>query len=168
MTLEQIKTEIRELYKERNELFRKRSYYKKKLENYKNLQDRSECPCCEQKTNREYFKNEIPIIEEILQKLLNNIETIVLKTLELEKPIRIDNENKIEEHKKQINIYIHKNKNIMNKTIRDYNKGIENHLPNIIESEKELWNEAMEHHLDNKNMVENDELYFEIKNKKRE
>ena len=163
MTIEQTKTEIKELYKQRNELFSKRKYYQEKLKNYKDLQDRSECPCCEQKVNREYFKNKIPKTEAKFQEVLNRIEPIILKIQKLQKIIRIDTENKNKEHRKQINEYIQKNRNILNKCIRDDNKNIKNYLPNIIEAEKETWNEAMEKHLDKKGLDNNDELCFEIK-----
>ena len=164
MSLEQVKIEIKELYKKRNELLDKRSYYREKLKNYKMLQDRSECPCCEQKTNREYFKNKIPKTKEKFQELLNEIKIIIPKIQKLEKIVRKDNENKNKEHRKQINNYIQQNRNKLNKCIREYYKGIENYLPNISKAEKELWNEAMEHHLDNKNIDENTELYFENEN----
>lgn len=158
MNLEQI--EIEELYKKRNILLDKRSYYREKLKNYKTLQYRSKCPCCEQKTSRDYFKNKIPKTEKKFQELLNEINIIVPKIKELEKIVKIYTENKNKEHRKQVSDYIQKNKNKLNKCIRDYNNGLEQYLPNIPINEKKIWNEAMEYHLDSKNVCENDELCF--------
>lgn len=163
MSLEQVKIEVKELYKKRNELFNKRSYYQEKLDNYEDLQNRSECPYCEQKTNREYFKNKIPEIEENLREILNEIEILIPKIRGLEQIVRVDNEIKNKEYRKRVVNYITQNRNRINKVIRDYNKGVEIYLPNIPDTEKKIWNEAMEYHLDSKNIDENDELYFEIK-----
>lgn len=163
MTLEQTKKEIEELYKKRNELLDKRSYYREKLKNYKDLQYRSECPCCEQKTNREYFKRKIPTIEKKSEEVKEELDPIVKKIIQLNKIVVKAKDEEHKKHRKETDDYIKQNRNQLNKAIRNYNKGIEIYLPNISDIEKKIWNKAMEYHLDSKNIDENDELYFEIK-----
>ena len=159
----EIKEKLKKLRKEKEILIDKRNYYNNKLNNYKDLENRSKCPCCEQKINLEYFKKEIPIIEKKLTRIKEELDPIIKKIIQLNITIQKINSEEQKKHKKQIIDYIQQNKNKLNKCIRDYNKGIENYLPNIIESEKKIWNKAMEYHIDSRNIIENDELYFEIK-----
>ena len=149
---------------ERDILCETRDYLIRKLKNYKKLQFRSQCTCCEQTTDREFFKNKIPDIESELKEIIEKLESLLpeLHKNWIEKGIKQYMEGK--ERIKRLNDYITLNKNTLNKVIRDYNKGVEDYMPSIPDTEKSMWNEAMETHLANKNLDDNDELCFEIIN----
>ena len=153
---------MEELQQELNKLNERYNYLKKKLANYRELQYRSECPYCNQPTDRDYFLSKIPGMESEMQKIeARRVEIIpIVRKMDNEKAREI--EERWKKERKQVEDYITLNKNKLNKAIREYNKGAENYLPTIPDAEKPIWNEAMEIHLDNRNMDENEELCFEV------
>ena len=151
-----------ELQQELNKLNERYSYLNKKLKHYKALQYRSMCPYCNQETDRDYFLSKIPGIESEMQKIDAKWEEMMPIVLEREKEQARIKEKDYREKQARIADYLTLNKNKLNKAIREYNKGAENYLPNIPDTEKPMWNEAMEIHLDNRNMDENDELCYDM------
>lgn len=151
-----------EIKKEKEELVHEYRYSRRKLDNYMDLVHRSECPHCEQKIDYKFYESKIPKIELKLQGINKRFDEIIPIIIKMDKEEALANQKKYKEHKKRIDEYIKQNINKLNKCIKDYNKGIENYLPYIQDREKSTWNEAMEWYLDNRNMEENEELYFEI------
>jgi len=147
---------------EKDELVGKYRYLKKKIDNYNNLLNRSKCPCCEQKIDYKIYEIKIPKLELELQNIDARLDKLIPIITEENIKKALEEQNKRKKHRIKIDEYIKKNRNILNKAIRDYNKGVKKYLPNVLNEEKSMWNEAMEFHLDNRDMEENDELYFEI------
>jgi len=147
---------------EKDELVDKYKYLKNKIDNYKNLINRSKCPCCEQEIDYKIYEIKIPELELELQDIDKRLDKLIPIVTEENIKKALEEQNKRKKHKIKIDEYIKKNRNILNKAIRDYNKGIKNYLPNVLNEEKPIWNEAMEFNLDNRNMEENEELYFEV------
>lgn len=144
------------------ELVEKYQYLKKKIKNYGTLIHRSKCPCCEQKIDYKIYEVEIPKLVLELQNIDKKLDELIPIVTEENIKKVLENQNKRSKHKIKIDKYIRKNRSILNKAIRDYNKGIGNYLPNIPNEVKLIWNEAMEIHLDNRYMEENEELYFDL------
>lgn len=162
MSLENQKEELEKLTKERNSLWDYRDGLTKKIKNYKDLQDRSECPYCHQKTNKEHYRNEVPALLERLEEYLARLDKLYPKIKLLEKPIADENYRRMKEKQGKVQDYLKNNRNKLNKAIRDYNNGKEHYLPSIPAAEKELWNSAMEFQLDNRGLDENEELCYEV------
>jgi len=152
--------ELKNLENEKRKLLEKLHYLKSKVKNYKNLLNRSECPCCEQKIDYKIFETKIPDLESNIFNIDKRLDEIIPILRKMYHKIACENEKKHKERRKQIEEYLKINRNKLNKAIRDYNKGLDPYLPEIPEKEKELWNDAMEHHLDNRNLDENEELCF--------
>jgi hypothetical protein len=151
------------IYEERDQLVEKRNYLQDKLKNYKDLKNRTVCPCCEREINWKAYQALIPSIEYKLQEIEKRFDIIIPEIIKLTREKARIREINQKEKQKIVQDYLQKNRNILNKSIRDYNKGVDDYLPKIIDKkEQQLWNKAMELQLDNRNMNENDELYFEI------
>ena len=159
------KEKLQGLRKEQSLMASEYQLYKARLKDYKNLQFRSTCPCCQQDTNREYYRDLIPITEDRIVVLDEKLHSIYTKIQTLQKPISEERYKFEKEREVLCKAYLLKNRNRINKTIRDYNNGVENYMPYIcFTDEKKLWNNAMEIQLANKPDMDdtNDELMFEI------
>lgn len=161
MNYEEIKKELTELRRQRNILWEKRDFLRYRLKSYKDLQNRSECPYCGQKTKRKYYKDEIPNIMVKTEEVMDKLEETYPKIIELEKPLVEKRDKERKERGEKIQGYLKINRNILNKAIRDYDKGVEKYLPDIPDCDKEIWNSAMERQLDNKGFDDNEELMYE-------
>lgn len=153
---------MNEIEKELNDLNDRYLYLERKLDNYEQLMHREKCPCCNQEIDCSFYEKEIPRIKSKLLKIANQRDLLIPRVIEIEKEEARKYHEEQQEKKNRVNEYIQRNRNKLNKAIRDYNNGIDNYLPSIPDSEKETWNEAMEWHLDNRNMDDNDELCFEL------
>lgn len=151
-----------EIRKEHKKLVDEFNYLKNKLNKYKNLDHRSECPCCDQKIDYKFYQLKIPDIESKLKFIDKRLNETIPLLINLDRKCGEENDRRRKEHGLKITKYIKENKNVLNKAIRDYNNGLETYLPLIPNGEKQIWNEAIEKHLDNRNIDENEELYFEI------
>lgn len=159
------KDKLQELRKEQGHYHDELRLYRARLKDYKQLQFRSTCPCCQQDTNREYYRDLIPITEDRIEVLEEKLAKIYIQIETLAKPI---NEARNEFNKQREVLrkaYLLQNRNRLNKTIRDYTNGKDIYMPTITTNdEKELWNNAMEIQLANKTDMDdmNDELLFEL------
>jgi len=158
------KDKLQELRKEQDLLHTKFRLAKENLKDYKRLQYRSTCPCCQQATDREYYESLIPITEAKIDDLQTKVVDIYREIENLAKPIwEARNEfNKEREVIRQA--YLLHNRNRVNKTIRDYNNDKDVYMPDITDkAEQELWNWAMECQLANRDLDDtNEELMFDI------
>lgn len=157
---------LKRLDKKHKKILEKLNYLRYKFKNYSALVDRVCCPQCEQIINPIFFKQKIDKLKEKIDFLCAWIDynRNYHKLCRIRKPIMEHNEELEKMKKKRINGYLENKRNRINKTIRDYNNGVDEYLPkNIITiEEKELWNAAMNLQLDNKNVDENEELLFEV------
>ncbi len=154
------------LDKKHEEILEKLNYLRYKFKNYSVLVDRAYCPQCEQVIDPKFFKQKTEGLKEKIDFLCAWIDynRNYHKLCQIRKPIMEYNEDLEKMEKKRINGYLEKKRNRINKTIRDYNNGADEYLPDgiITIEEKKLWNTAMNLQLDNRNMDENEELLFEI------
>jgi len=157
---------LKRLNKKHKEILEKLNYLRQKFKNYSDLVDRNCCPQCEQVINPTFFKQKADKLKEKVDFLCAWIDynRNYNKLCSIRKPI-VENNKELEAmEKERINGYLENKRNRINKTIRDYNNGVDEYLPNniITIEEKKLWNAAMNLQLDNRNMEENEELLFEV------
>ena len=159
--IRKIKRRLKRLHTTYDDMIDKFKYFQAELKDHERLSHRKECPLCRQKIDSEIYMKQIP-------ELKRNIEIIeawivqnynYFKLGKIRRHISILEVKRIKEEKREVEAYLKKNRNVINKTIRTFE------LPEIKEiEEKKLWNEAIELQLDNKGMPENDDLLFEISN----
>ena len=135
---------------------------RRQIEDYDELSCREACPCCRQEVDRNYYKKQIPEIKEEMERIDKERKAIIPAYWEEKKQRGIKYDLEQKERWNRIKDYITKNRNKMNKAIRDYDKGVDNYLPDLSEAEKKQWNEAIEWHLDNRGLDDNEELCFEV------
>jgi len=124
------------------------------------LQDRLYCSFCEQKVDSDFYKAQIPEWRDKKDFLESWIDFNFYLEKKLRRPLNKIKEQEKKEWNKKVEEYRIKNRNKLNRAIRDFE------LPgDIIETEeKKLWNDAIERQLDNRNIISLDEfeLQFEI------
>ncbi len=154
------KRRITRLNKRYDDIIDKLGYLRSILKDYERLVHREECPLCSHKISSEYYEKQIPQIKS----KINFLETWITQNYSYAKRHRIGRPItelryiKEKERKAQIEQYIIKNRNKLNKAIRTFE------LPTdiIANDEKELWNIAIELQLDKRGMSENEDLEFVI------
>ncbi len=136
----------------------KLGYLRNIIEDYERLEHREDCPLCNHKISSEYYEKQIPKIKNKIRFLEAWIDQnySYTKRYRIGRPITELTYIKEKERKAQIEQYIIKNRNKLNKVIRTFE------LPTdiITNNEKELWNIAIQIQLDKKGMDENDDLEF--------
>ena len=164
MTESKFKEELKQLEKERNLLQDKRTYLERKVKHYNNLFNRSTCPTCYQKIDWNFFKEDLPNVQGKLDKVNTKLEVLYPKIKALMYPIWEARDKFNKERNVLRKGYLLKNKNRLNRSIREYNKGLEVYMPAITDkAEQELWNWAMECQLANRDLDDtNEELMFAI------
>lgn len=132
-------------------------YIKHKLEMCEELQNRVYCPHCEQKIDSEFYEKQISSWRDKKEFLefWNTFNYDLRKRLRW--PLNKIEEQEKKEWNKKVEEYLIKNRNRLNKAIRDLELPID-----IIDiEEKRLWNDAVEIQCDNKGLMEIDEIEFE-------
>ncbi|MBA7492078.1 hypothetical protein ES702_02627 [subsurface metagenome] len=124
------------------------------------LQNRVYCPHCEQKVDSEFYKKQIHSWRDKKEFLESWIDFNFYLEKRLRRPLNKIKEQEKKEWKKKVEEYLIKNRNKLNKAIRELE------LPNDITNteKKKLWNDAIEKQIDNRNITYLDEfeLQFEI------
>lgn len=158
--IERIKKRLSRRIKSYNRNIERLKYIRHKLEMCEELQNRIYCPYCEQKIDSDFYKKQIPSWRDKKEFLESWIDFDFYLEKRLRRPLNKIKEQEKKKWNKKVEEYRIKNRNKLNKAIRDLE------LPNDIinTEEKKLWNDAIEKQIDNRNITYLDEfeLQFEI------
>jgi len=157
--------ENKEINKKYHNILDERDYFKDKLKKYKNLEHRSNCPCCDQEINWNDYKTKIMEHTKKLETYEKKLDDIIILKRETDKKLgdMFERINKLKQ--KTIDEFIIANKKILNKLIKDYMNGFKIELPEIPDDAKSIWNMAIEQLYEKKYddyLLEDDELLYAI------